>query len=274
MRASVSRNGFNLTLTADFSRIHRPYYRNGVSHRDGADVSFHDIVKIFGFRTVVIGKWVTPVEQQLAANLFFDALCDLMDILQVPEQVISLNGSLSLAFGSGGQKHTSAHYESNKKVLALAKNAGGGALAHEWFHAFDHYICQKLFTHVLPHQFASQCWLDDHSMKPHALNQKLSRCFESIFLSEDKSQANEYVQRSAQADKILKSYYYASPQELSARAFEACIQDHQIKNAFLVQGTKQSTEAKVGIYPQDHLRTTIYQNILDYFYHLGQAMAT
>tara|TARA_R110000751_G_C13795394_1_gene483458 strand:- start:94168 stop:94896 length:729 start_codon:yes stop_codon:yes gene_type:complete len=236
-------------------------------------VSFQDIVKIFGFRTVTIGKWVTATEQQIAANLFFDALCDLMDILQVPEAVISLNGSLSLAFGSGGRKHSSAHYESNSKKLALAKNAGGGALAHEWFHAFDHYICDKLFVHTSHEQFASECWLQDKSQISHQLNEKLSLCFESIFLSTDKYQPNNYVNRSAQADRLLKIFYYARPQELVARAFEACIQDHHIKNAFLVQGTKQSPEAKMGIYPDEALRITFSKNLLDYFYHLGQAMA-
>jgi hypothetical protein len=193
-------------------------------------VSFQDIVKIFGFRTVTIGKWVTASEQQIAANLFFDALCDLMDILQVPEKVISLNNSLSLAFGSGGRKHSSAHYESNRKLLALAKNAGGGALAHEWFHAFDHFICSKLFVDTQPHQFASECWLADKKIKPHPINQKLSDCFESIFLDHTKTQPNNYVERSVQADKVLKSLYYALPQELGARAFEASIQDHEIKN--------------------------------------------
>lgn len=255
------------------SRLHKPYYRNGPSHRDGADVSFQDIVKIFGFRTVTIGKWVTTQEQQIAANLFFDALCDLMDILQVPEAVISLNGSLSLAFGSGGRKHSSAHYESTTKKLALAKNAGGGALAHEWFHAFDHYICDKLFAKTTSMQFASQCWLQDKQQIPHLLNEKLSLCFESIFLSTNKCQPNEFVNRSAQADKILKIFYYARPQELVARAFEACIQDHHIKNAFLVQGTKQSPEAKMGIYPDKGLRIIFSKNLLDYFYHLGHAMA-
>lgn len=254
------------------SRIHQPYYRNGPSHRDGADVSFQDIVKIFRFRTVTIGKWVTANEQQIAANLFFDALCDLMNILQVPEAVISLNGSLSLAFGSGGRKHSSAHYESNTKKLALAKNAGGGALAHEWFHAFDHYICSKLFARVSHEQFASQCWLQDQPQIAHQLNSKLSQCFESIFLATDKSQPNEYVNRSAQADKLLKTYYYARPQELVARAFEACIQDHHIKNAFLVQGTKQSPEAKMGIYPAGELRKAISKTLLDYFFHLGGAL--
>jgi hypothetical protein len=254
------------------SRIHKPFYRNGPSHRDGADVSFQDIVKIFGFRTVTIGKWVTAAEQQIAANLFFDALCDLMDILQVPEAVISLNGSLSLAFGSGGRKHSSAHYESNTKKLALAKNAGGGALAHEWFHAFDHYICDKLFVQVSHEQFASQCWLQDKKQISHPLNIKLSQCFEAIFLGTDKSQPNEYIKRSAQADKLLKTFYYARPQELVARAFEACIQDHFTKNAFLVQGTKQSPEAKMGIYPAKELRATISKNILDYFYYLGRGL--
>ena len=260
-------------LPSPDSRIHQPYYRNGLSHRDGADVSFQDIVKIFGFRTVTIGKWVTKPEQQIAANLFFDALCDLMEILQVPESVISLNGSLSLAFGSGGRKHSSAHYESNTKKLALAKNAGGGALAHEWFHAFDHYICDKLFVQASHTQFASQCWLQDQTQISHPLNNKLCRCFEAIFLATDKSQPNEYVNRSAQADKLLKTYYYARPQELAARAFEACIQDHAIKNAFLVQGTKQSPEAKMGIYPAQQLRVQISKNILDYFYYLGRAIS-
>ena len=259
-------------MSTPTSRIHQPYYRNGPSHRDGADVSFQDIVKIFGFRTVTIGKWVTEQEQQIAANLFFDALCDLMEILQVSEQVISLNSSLSLAFGSGGRKHSSAHYNSQSKTLALAKNAGGGAFAHEWFHAFDHYICNKLFVNTITKQFASQAWLKDNQQRQHPLNRRLSQCFESIFLTSDKKQPNDYVHRSAKADKIMKMYYYAQPQELSARAFEACIQDHFRKNAFLVQGTKKSPEAKLGIYPVDAHRTIISQNLLDYFRHLGQAM--
>lgn len=127
-------------------RLHREYFRNGPSHRDGADVSFQDIRKLFNFASITVGRWVTPQEQQLAANLFFDALYDLADILQVSEPVISLNGSLALAFGSGGQKHSSAHYNSQKRQLALAKNAGGGALAHEWFHIRESYRSPKIVS--------------------------------------------------------------------------------------------------------------------------------
>lgn len=253
-------------------RLYRQYYRNGPPHRSGADVSFGDIVKIFGFRSVDIGAWVNKHEQQIAANLFFDALCDLMDILQVSEAVISLNGSLALAFGTGGEKHSSAHYDSRRRRLALAKNAGGGALAHEWFHAFDHYICPKVFQHSQPQDFASQAWLHDNALKPHPLNTQLSQCFQHLFLHSNRSQASDFMLRSAAADRAAGIYYFAQPQEMAARAFEAVIQDQAIKNAFLVQGTKQSAEAKLGIYPTDSLRKTLAEHFFAYFSALGQAV--
>ncbi|GAA0854011.1 CLCA_X family protein [Aliiglaciecola litoralis] len=253
-------------------RIQKPYYRNGPQHRAGADVSFADINKVFGFKTVIVGKWVEGVEQQLAANLFFDALCDLMEILQVPEHVISLNGSLSLAFGVGGQKHSCAHYDVQKRQLALAKNAGGGALAHEWFHAFDHYISTKMFATAQSLTFASSLWLQDAQMHSHPLNQRLADWFKHLFLSEQLSEPSDYVQRCALADKTLKHYYFAQPQEMAARAFEAAIQDNALKNAFLVQGTKQTAEAKVGIYPQAQHRQQSYALLMNYFLILGKAV--
>ncbi len=252
-------------------RLHKTYFRNGASHRDGADVSFNDIRKLFNFASITIGRWVTAQEQQIAANLFFDALYDLIDILQINEQVISLNGSLSLAFGHGGQKHSSAHYNSAKRQLALAKNAGGGALAHEWFHAFDHYIAGKVFPQTRSGSFASQAWLDNAPQQSHPLNDALCECFSLMFL-EDLNTPSHYLTRSIEADRALKMYYYAMPQEMAARAFEACIQDHEIKNAFLVQGTKMSTEAKLGIYPQGDLRTQMNHAFARYFYHLGLAL--
>jgi hypothetical protein len=259
-------------MQAPLPRIQKPFYRNGPEHRSGADVSFSDINKVFGFKTVVVGKWVNKHEQQLAANLFFDALCDLVDILQVPEQVISLNGSLSLAFGTGGQKHSSAHYDVQKRQLALAKNAGGGALAHEWFHAFDHFISSKMFVSVGRHEFASSMWLQDAEMRPHSLNQLLANWFRQLFLSDQLNEPSEYVQRSALADRSLNHFYFAQPQEMAARAFEAAIQDHPVKNAFLVQGTKQTTEAKLGIYPKDQHRQQVQALILQYFSALGHAL--
>jgi len=252
--------------------IYKDFYRNGPSHRDGADVSFTDIIKIFGFKTAVVGNWVTKAEQQLAANLFFDALCDLMTILQVPEQVISLNGTLSLAFGKGGQKHSSAHYNAGTRTLALAKNAGGGALAHEWFHAFDHYISPKFFKLANAQDFASVLWLKNRQIQEHKLNHYLEACYQHIFLKPNSDELSDLMMKSVTADKAMNSYYYAQPQEVCARAFEAFVQDQALKNAFLVKGTKQSAEAKLGIYPEPEHRKIIANCFKGYFSLLGLAL--
>jgi hypothetical protein len=179
---------------------------------------------------------------------------------------------MALAFGTGGRKHSCAHYESSRKRLALAKNAGGGALAHEWFHAFDHYICTKLFRDAHLGDFASQLWLNDYEMLPHPLNSKLNTCFETIFLEQHKTGANTYVLTSANVDKSMKTYYYARPEELAARAFEAFIEDQELRNAFLVQGSIKSPEVMLGIYPKEHHRQILGQNFVDYFRYLGQAI--
>jgi hypothetical protein len=254
-------------------RLYNGFYRNGDEHRGGADVNFQDVLRLFRFRSIQIGKWVTPEEKRIAANLFFDALCDLMDILQVPENVISLNGTLSLGFGVGGQKHASAHYNSAKKQLSLAKNAGAGALAHEWFHAFDHYIASKMFAASGSNLFASEIWLHENAqLNEHALNNQLALCFNHIFLQNDGAQASELMQKSVFIDHKLKSFYYARPQEVAARAFEAFIQSHPIKNAFLVQGTKKSAEAKLGIYPSGEQLAVISAQMATYFNWLGKAL--
>ncbi|WP_412972370.1 CLCA_X family protein [Glaciecola sp. MF2-115] len=254
-------------------RLHREFYRNGDDHRAGADVSFQDVLRLFRFRSIEIGKWVTEEEKRIAANLFFDALCDLMDILQVPENVISLNGTLSLGFGVGGQKHASAHYNSAKKQLSLAKNAGAGALAHEWFHAFDHYIASKMFKVSGSNLFASEIWLNENaSMHIHALNEQLASCFRYIFLDKAGNAPSELMTKSVFVDQQLKSFYYARPQEVAARSFEACIQHQSIKNAFLVQGTMKSAEAKLGIYPHGSQLNDIATQLKTYFNWLGKAL--
>jgi hypothetical protein len=252
--------------------IHKQFYRNGPSHRDGADVTFGDIVKIFGFKGAKVGAWVSKKEQQIAANLFFDALCDLMTILQVNEQVISLRGTLTLAFGSGGTKYSSAHYNSSTKTLALAKNAGAGSLAHEYFHAFDNFISQRFLKRASKNDFASSLWLQKHEISEHKLNNLLELCYQHIFLKENSDTPSNVFLKSVEADKKLGIFYYAMPEEVAARTFEAFIQDQRLKNEFLVKGTKQSKEAKLGIYPAEKERKIINYHFSNYFRFLGKAI--
>lgn len=254
-------------------RIQRPFYRNGPAHRSGADVSFNDLIKLFGFNSIHIGRWVTADELQLAANLFFDAFCDLQQMLQVSPQVISLNGSLALTFGIGGQPGVCAHYQPQGRILALAKNAGAGSLAHEWFHAFDHYIAAKMFgEHATRNQFASSVWLQNKPIIPHYLNELLSSAYKLLYLSVDGETESEFFRHCRQLDAERQHFYLAMPEEMAARAFEKVLQRQPLQNNFLVAGTTKSKAARLGIYPADKLCDALGNIWLEYFYLLGQGL--
>lgn len=251
-------------------RIQRQFYRNGPPHRGGADVSFADLVTIFGFNSIHIGRWVTATEQQIAANLFFDAFADLQQILQVPAEVISLRGSLALTFGIGGQPGVCAYYQPKGRILALAKNAGAGSLAHEWWHAFDHYIATKMYaTPAVPGVFASRLWLSNTLLNPHPLNLLLDQAFSALLLSTDLQTPSAFFQHCQQLDAAAKRIYLTLPEEMSARAFEKVIQKQPLKNNFLVAGTKASQAAKLGIYPDDNTTAQLSALWLQYFSTLG-----
>lgn len=251
----------------------REFYRNGPSHRLHEPSSFALIRRQFDFRSIEIGRWVTPAERDRAAELFHDALCDLMLILQGPEVLVSLRGSLALQYGSGGRPGVSAHYDPSQRSFALAKNAGPGSIAHEWFHAFDHYIAQKCFQSVPRSMFASTAWIADARPIPHPLNQHLMECFKAILLTPDGRQPSQLFQRSVQMDQKIGQAYYSKPEELCARAFEAFVQDAPIKNHFLVKGTKTTPEAELGLYPQGGARQHINVAFQSYFSQLGLSLS-
>lgn len=252
--------------------LQREFYRNGADYRHGDDATFADVQRRYDFYSVKIGRWVTKDEQQRAANLFYDALRDLEVMLQVPPQVISLNGSLGLNFAIGGQRHSCAHYEPQARVLALAKNAGGGSLAHEWFHAFDHYICPRMYANLpqVPSlAFASKMWLVQREHHQHALNRLLSDAFKTLFLNADGSAPSDFMTHCLAVDRSSSQAYFALPEEISARAFEHMLQSLHQKNHFLVAGTQQSETARAGLYPPADISYRVGELWLTYFKHLG-----
>lgn len=249
--------------------------RKGPDYRHGEQVSFKDIQQTFELGNIRIGNWVTREEKALAANLIFDSFADLAYMLALPPQAIGLRGHLNLAFGSGGQKGVQAHYAPHQRELALAKNAGAGALAHEFWHAFDHYIADKAFhvdaASARKTTFASDCWLMNQSPQVHPLNERLLRIFEAALLSEDKSDKHEYVTRSVSADQVIGKSYFSLPTEMMARAFEATIEScTNIRNPYLVFGT--TTSDMVSVYPDMAHRREIYNALLAYFQPLGDAL--
>ena len=250
----------------------RQWQRRGPDHRGGQNVGFADIRRRFDFRSVRLGRWVKPDERDRAATAFYDALCDLMLILGGNELLIGLRGTLSLEYGLGGQLGVAAHYRPATRAFALAKNAGPGSIAHEWFHAFDHYIAAKAFIDPPPSLMGSRAWLDSRTMRPHVLNEQLFGCYQAVLLDADGAQPSALFQASAQADRERGQLYYSQPEELCARAFEAFVEDASIKNRFLVYGSRTSAEARAGLYPQGEERERIKQAFSHYFRSLGAAL--
>lgn len=252
--------------------LSRQFYRSGPNRRQRQPVTFADVRKQFGFRSISIGRWVTREERDRAAGLFYDALIDLMSILRGPETLVSLRQTLSFQYGIGGRPGISAFYDPSARSFSLAKNAGPGSIAHEWFHALDHYLADKAFSDTHPGMYASDAWLRDATPVPHPLNDRLFHCFRCIMLDGESGKPSELVRISSQFDKERGSVYYSEPVELCARAFEAFVQDASISNNFLVSGTRATTEARLGLYPTGDHRRRINAAFGEYFSYLGGAL--
>ena len=185
--------------------------------RNDQPVSFVDVRKRFDFRSISIGRWVTQQERDRASGLFHDALADLMIILQSPESLISLRGTLSLQYGIGGQPGVAAHYDPSVRCFSLAKNAGPGSIAHEWFHALDHYLGDKAFSDTPQGMFASKAWLSEATPVPHSLNDFLFACFRNIMLDEEGEKPSDLFRISVQVDKTLGRVYYSQPEDCNPK---------------------------------------------------------
>lgn len=138
--------------------------RVGVDRRmPGEDISAERLMVEFGFKGVNFGNWMkTPAaraEAQLHLNHAFDSFHDLAEILGIPPKAISLNGMLGIAIGAQGSGHYAAHFVPGVNEINITRTRGAGSVAHEWWHAVDHYYATLagLATREYP-------YLSEHSL--------------------------------------------------------------------------------------------------------------
>lgn len=118
--------------------------RTGVHRRDN-DTTPKMFLKKFHPRGIEFGNWNNQDERQQVLNHAYDGLLDLAEVLHISPYELMLSGELAIAFGARGQglSGARAHYERDYGVINLTKMKGAGALAHEYFHALDHYFARK-----------------------------------------------------------------------------------------------------------------------------------
>lgn len=168
------------------------------------------------------------------------------EVLKLPPQALSLNGSLGLAFGSrgkGGKNAPLAHYEPVKVVINLTKKNGAGSLGHEWFHSLDNYFGRKeknSVTSMLTHNLVMD------------VTQNVSlEVFEGFKMVSRAIEQTEILKRCQNLDKRLKKDYWTLSEEIAARAFEVFLksklEEKGIRNDYLVnyrseESWKKATE--------------------------------
>jgi len=200
--------------SAPFERSAENQPRIGDDHRNGASVTPEVFTDAFGFRGVQFGNYVEGTRRQLDLNNAYDSLSDLAAILNIPTRAISLNGQLGLAFGArgkGGKNPAAAHYEPNQVVINLTKNNGAGALAHEWFHALDNYFAKM--------DGGGKGYVTDGERNAN-IRPEMVDAFKNLMAT---IRASGMRKRSIELDKRRSSPYWATNEEMAARAFESYI---------------------------------------------------
>lgn len=184
----------------------------------------------FGFRGIQFGNWVRTGERQFLLDVAWDALHDLAEVVGVRPADLSLGGSLAIALGARGKGGAVAHYERGQRVFNLTRPSGAGALAHEWWHALDHFLGTKEVTSGRLETST------EHGVYLSAASGKLMRLQTGIWKrGVSRSPAAEAMRGCMHCLMEMTRHYYraacdrqpywSSPEELTARAFEAAVFD-------------------------------------------------
>ena len=226
--------------------------RQGKDWREGnRDVSADEFIKAFGFRGVQFGNWETQEDRQRNLNEAYDALMDLASSLGVSPETLSLNGSLGMAFGARGGGKANAHYEPGEIVINLTKTKGAGSLAHEWWHALDNFFGKagkgEKARDVDSDMATTSSMKDMESVRPE-VRDAYNELIKAI-------RNSEYGKRQAKI-AMMKSDYWGTPVEMSARALERYMIDRMaaqgISNDYLVNITPEEmardANGKLGNY--------------------------
>lgn len=205
--------------------------RVGEDYRNGKNVDNAMLMETFGINGITYGNWVSGPERQAKLNATYDAFLDLAHLLGIPPRVISLNGSLGFQFGASGVGRYSAHYRLNDVSINLTRKKGDGSLAHEWWHALDHYFMRvhagMNMEHASNHTqsriapSSARRTEDgglqyDYQHSTPGMNEDAGRAFAELVHAIERS---KYAGRSAAMGK----QYWGSNTEMTARAFQTYI---------------------------------------------------
>lgn len=205
--------------------------RVGEDYRNGKNVDNAMLMETFGINGITYGNWVSGPERQAKLNATYDAFLDLAHLLGIPPRAISLNGSLGFQFGASGVGRYSAHYRPADVSINLTRKKGDGSLAHEWWHALDHYFMRahagmnmELASNHTQSRIAPNSarrtedggFQYDYQYSTPGMNEDAGRAFAELVHT---IQRSRYAERST----AMGRQYWGSNIEMTARAFQTYI---------------------------------------------------
>ena len=191
--------------------------RIGEDYRSGKPVSTQEMLDEFGFLGGKFSSRTIKQKRQENLNKSYDACKDMSSVLGIECRDISLNGQVSLSFGTAGRGSTLAYYDDSKRIIHLTED-GAGSFAHEGGHALDAYISRQL---GFPQSFCTDVVQDNNPF-----NEVLSVMQKNPNGSEPDFYRNAVLldeNRSCAGNQ--NGCYWHSNAELFARAFACYIKD-------------------------------------------------
>ncbi|OIR06054.1 hypothetical protein GALL_118510 [mine drainage metagenome] len=177
-------------------RPHLDHLQNAWIRKDAdgvVNVTAQDLIDRFGFRGVEFGEWLPQDERQTVLNEAYAACAALVDVLDMPDRMASLNGQLAIAFGSRGKGRAAAHYEPDLLVFNLTRMNGAGSMAHEWAHAYDYDLARE--EYLLTHPEATHAPMESLIERVNAISR--------VATDDELNQAFESARSSGQFGKML-----------------------------------------------------------------------
>ena len=184
--------------------------KDWIGHHTISGEDYLNEFKLYGGQ---FGNWMSQKDRRYSLNYGYEALKDLATVLDIEDSDISFNGKLSIAWGARGHGSALAHYEPDEEVINLTKEKGAGSLAHEWAHALDYIIGDKVCGYKLTHSRSPYRYVID-AMKYKVVNG--SSVFTDFY--------RDAMALDGQYSRPDKGYW-ASEVEMFARCFACYVHD-------------------------------------------------
>ena len=212
----------------DIKRTGGEEYLSGVATGD-------DYLNTFKFKGGEFGNWLNDKERQDNLNFAFNSFKDIATALGIRDEDISLNGKLSIAFGSRGSGRALAHYEPLRNVINLTKLKGAGSLAHEYGHFLDNNInelMKNLGTYASETCCSSWQWKGNDNIKI-AYEQLMTTMKQKVANKEEQEQYRLKEMKNCKEASVMRYFAQYKDTKLYQKLESLFYKDSYNKNDYI-----------------------------------------